>query len=78
MWLYSLICVGPVGIPEDKFSHDEAQIVQSVLKLKKDRRKSSLKPSSCTLNSIGRCDAQRNLVVTIYVSVYCNFYAVVC
>ena len=27
LWLYSPVCVGPGGNPEDQFSHNEAQIV---------------------------------------------------
>ena len=27
LWLYSLVCVGPGRTPEDRFSHNEAQIL---------------------------------------------------
>ena len=28
LWLYSLICVGMVGNPEDRFSHNSAHIIE--------------------------------------------------
>ena len=27
LWLYSLVCVGPGRKPEDRFSHNEAQVI---------------------------------------------------